>query len=223
MARLADGRFLVTRMNTASRGDEERIRICVSRLMPDGSLDTTYGAGGRLYVDNPDYVGTGVVALLERSDGRVALVQRTTIVGRPGFGSIVWLTAGGAVDMASGTGGLTSPVPALGYLTGAAIQPDNRILVAGWPTAPASPNLVDPWDYGRPSLVRLDAAGRAEATFGEGGVALLVAAGVPLQPFHIAVGADASIFVAGSAGRTPGGTAAEPSRLAIGKIAGRGP
>jgi uncharacterized delta-60 repeat protein len=223
MARLADGKFLVTRMNTASRGDDERIRICVSRLMPDGSLDTTYGTQGRLYVDSPDYVGTDVIGILERSDGRVALVQRTNIVGRPGRGSIVWLTAGGAVDMAMGAGGLTSPIPALGHLTSTAIQPDNRILVAGWPTAPASPNLVDPWDYGRPSLVRLDATGSADATFGEGGVAILVAAGIPLQPFHIAVGADASIFVAGSAGRTLGGAAAEPSRLAIGKIAGRGP
>ena len=223
MARLAGGKFLVARMNTAATEDWDRIRICVSRLMPDGSLDTTYGTGGRLYVTSPAYVGTGVVELLERSDGRVALVQRKNIVGRPGSGSIVWLTAAGAVDTAMGAGGLTSPLPALGYLTSAAIQPDDRILVAGWPADPASPDLLGPWDYGKPSLVRLDASGGADATFGEGGVAHLVAAGVPLQPLRIAVGANASIFVAGSAGRTPGGTAAEPSRLAIGKLAGRGP
>jgi uncharacterized delta-60 repeat protein len=223
LARLADGKFLVARKNTAARDDWERIRICVSRLMPDGSLDTTYGTEGRLYVDNPQYVGTDFIEFLEGGDGRVALVQRTNIVGRPGFGSIVWLTAGGAVDMAMGTGGLTSPLPALGHPTSAAIQADGRILVAGWPNKPASSDLLDPWDYGRPSLVRLDASGGADATFGEGGVALLVAAGIPLQPSRVTVGADASIFVAGSAGRMPGGTAAEPSRLAIGKIAGRGP
>lgn len=221
MAALAIGKFLVARKNTSSSPGNP-IRTCITRLNADGTLDSTYGAGGHTYLDGEPQMGASLVALLARNDGGVALVMSDNVFGRARFGSIAWLTPDGAVDTSRGVAGLTSPIP-LGAVTAAAMQPDGKILLGGWPYDAASPNLGSPFFYDRPRLLRLDPAGHPDRTFGGAagdGVAPLVVAGRFLHPMHIAFGADGSIFAAGLTGANALTGNGEASRLAVGKLTG---
>lgn len=218
MARLGNGKLLVARKNTSSSAGNP-IRTCITRLNADGTLDAGWGAGGRVYLDGAVQDGASLVALLERGDGGIALVLNENVVGRELFGSIAWFTAAGDVDASRGAAGVTSPV-ALGAITAAAMQPDGKIVLSGWPYDASSNNFVNPLAYDRPRLLRLDAAGHPDTTFGAEGVATLVAAGRFMHPVHIALGADGSIFAAGFTATNILAGSGEASRLAVAKVTG---
>lgn len=220
MAGLGSGKFLVARKNTSSSAGNP-IRACITRLNADGTLDASWGAGGRMYIDGAVQTGASLVALLERSDGGVALVLNENVVGRECFGAIAWLTADGAVDTSRGVAGVTSPI-ALGAITAAAMQADGKIVLSGWPYDAASANVTDPFAYDRPRLLRLDAAGQPDTAFGAAGdgVAMLVSAGRFVHPMHIALAADGSIFVAGFTAVNIRAGSGEASRLAVAKLTG---
>ena len=218
MARLAGGKLLVARKNTSSSAGNP-IRTCITRLNADGTLDAGWGAGGRVYLDGAMQAGAGFVALLEGGDGGIALVLTENVVGRERFGSIAWLTAAGDVDTSRGAAGITSPL-ALGAVTAAAMQPDGRLVLAGWPYDAASPSITGPFAYDRPRLLRLDAAGNPDTTFGADGVATLVSQGRFMHPVHIALGADGSIFAAGFTAANILAGGGEASRLAVAKVTG---
>jgi uncharacterized delta-60 repeat protein len=217
MARLASGKFLFVRMNTNTTLDRPR-RKCVTRLNPDGTLDTDYGAQGRLYIDDADLAGARIAALLERGDGGVALVLNRDAVGRQRVASILWLTESGAVDASRGTEGVTSPLPELATVTAAAVQCDGKLVLGGWPNDPATGERTFDW----PRLVRFDAAGRIDAGFGPShdGVAPLVVAGRRLHPLHLAQDRGGAIYATGFTGTSVIGF--EATRVAVAKLSGGG-
>ena len=83
--------------------------------------------------------------------------------------------------MTGGSAGflISSPVTAFSAIAAAAIPSDGRVLLAGWPFDPFSADLLNPFGYDRPRLLRLDAAGGLDAGFGGtgDGVASLNASG----------------------------------------------
>ena len=218
----ANGKLLVARKNSASTAGNP-IRTCITRLNADGTLDASWGAGGRIYLTGAVQTGAAMIAMLERSDGGVALVLNESVVGRERFGSIAWFTATGDVDTSRGVAGITGPI-ALGAISAAVMQPDGKIVLSGWPYDPAAVNTTTlPFAYDRPRLLRLDTSGQPDAAFGAGGdgVAPLIAAGHPVHPTHIALGADGSIFAAGFTAVNFLVGSGEPSRLAVAKVTGR--
>ena len=218
MARLASGKFLVARKNTAN-SPGEAIRTCIMRLNADGTLDASFGTAGRTYLDGDAQSGANFVAVLERPDGGAALVLNQAVSGGERFGTIAWLTTGGAIDTSRGSGGITRPI-ALGAITSAAMQTDGKIVLSGWPFDPQS-GLSQPFGYDRPRLLRLGAAGTPDASFGPAGdgVLPLVAAGRLLHPSHVTIARDGTIYVAGFTGsanvRAGSG---EATRLAVAKV-----
>ena len=221
LATSGNGKILVARKNSASTAASP-IRICITRLNADGTLDASWGTAGRIYVTGPLVMGVSLVAMLERSDGGMALVLNENVAGREHFGSIAWFTATGAVDAMRGAAGITSPV-ALGAITAAAMQADGKIVLSGWPYDPAAVNTTSsPFAYDRPRLLRLDANGLPDTTFGVAGdgVAPLVSAGRLVHPTHIALGADGSIFAAGFTSASIMAGSGEASRLAVAKVTG---
>ena len=114
-------------------------KAVVVRLTPDGEVDSGFGDGGivRLddfskskpgYVPDPDQVAPRIVAILPRPDGSMLLVMRTFDFGQGEFGSskdiLVALTPDGSLDL--------SFVPGYGRFIGQSLNSMPRAAV--WST-----------------------------------------------------------------------------------------
>lgn len=128
------------------------------RYNPDGSLDTTFGTGGKLT--------TGIETIGTNSDmaSSVALQSDNKIVAA-GYASndlaVVRYNPDGSLDTTFGTTGkVTTGVRVESQAAGVVVQIDGKIVAAG-----NSSSLVD-WNFG---LVRYNADGSLDSTFGAGG------------------------------------------------------
>lgn len=102
------------------------------RLNADGTLDTGFGTAGKTIVT----LGSGAdraFAIGLQSDGKIILAGDSSIAGNIDM-ALVRLTSSGALDTTFGTAGiLTFPVGvATDSIKGMSIQPDDKIVVAGF-------------------------------------------------------------------------------------------
>jgi uncharacterized delta-60 repeat protein len=149
-----DGRIVVAGTEGASSGIDRD--FAVARYNPDGSLDTGFGAGGRVTVSlaaGPDDP-FGVVV---QPDGRIVVAG----IAAGDFG-VLRLNADGTFDASFGSGGsVRTDVAPQDYVRAVVVQPDGRIVVGGGSGSGAS---------GTFSLVRHLTDGSLDPTFGPGGV-----------------------------------------------------
>ncbi len=158
----------------------------VSRYEANGRLDTSFAIGGSRIFD---------FGFAEYAAGIVAdAAGRLTIVGTQ-FGAdapdvlVARLTSGGAIDTSFGSGGTRSVnVPDRFIPSAVALQQDGGILLAG--QLQRYPALLG-------AVVRLDATGALDTSFGDGGVVVVPSSGYMAD---IDLRGDGSIVVAGSAG-----------------------
>lgn len=203
IARFANGGILVARWDwldwdLVAAGQQRK--TCITRLNPDGTLDTSYGDGGRVYVND----GTGqagqvvqVVDVLPLPNGGVALAtNRRVSRGASQFGAIQWLAPSGAVDTSRGQQGLMPLGPYLGGIESAASGPDGGIVMAGY--LAGSGYLFDP-NMGEPRVVRMDAGGQFDAGFGadRNGIVPIKFAETSFLPATVLLSPDGGIHVAG--------------------------
>jgi len=153
-----DGRIVVAGL----AGDD----FAVARVSPDGTLDQTFGQGGRVTTDlgaavDPD--GGEAVAL--QPDGKIVVAGD---VREPGpfeiydF-AIARYDPDGSVDASFGAGGhITTGLDIDFRMGGVAVQPDGKIVAAG---------ATRPYPSSGPSLavVRLNPDGSIDSSFGDGG------------------------------------------------------
>jgi uncharacterized delta-60 repeat protein len=210
-AREPNGKVVAVWTGSTSMPDE----ICVVRLDGRGSPDPSFGDGGFIVVR---VAGIGrPVAILARQDGGSIGVFRDA-GDTPGVTIVVWLTAEGTLDMARGNGGSARQGESgIFAVTAVALQPDEKILIAG-------ATRVAPDTPGVPRIARLDRSGELDCMFGPAltGFADLAVAGHVLDPGHILVAPDWSLFVSGSTGKAcplpP--AACDPQRIAVMKLIG---
>jgi uncharacterized delta-60 repeat protein len=130
-------------------------KLVVARYSSSGVLDTTFGAGGKLTLET---AGSAAGSILLQPDGKVL------VGGSTGWKFSVWrLLSNGAVDGAFGSGGRVEANTLGGEAKALARQPDGKIVVAGW--AFNSSLSYQAWFY----LVRLNANGALDTSFGNGG------------------------------------------------------
>jgi uncharacterized delta-60 repeat protein len=173
MARQADGRILVAGRSSAAGA-------VVARLRATGTLD-------------PDFDGDGRVTLPGGGSASAVLVQpdRNIVVAGNAMGSgvmtVTRLTPTGALDPTFGAGGTASiDFGSLADLAaGAALQPNGKIVVAGY--TQASEDVA---------VARLNANGSPDATFGVAGKAT-VEFGVATFGQAVALQSNGRIVVAG--------------------------
>jgi uncharacterized delta-60 repeat protein len=151
----ADGRIVVA----GSRSGD----LAVTRLDADGTLDTTFGDGGRRVVEA---VG-GAIDVMVQADGRIVLLASVSAPGGSPFSermAAVRLTADGALDPTFGDGDGVATSPANGVTpTAAALQADGKVLMAGHARGPQGSATL--------TVVRLNADGSPDTGFGGDGVA----------------------------------------------------
>ena len=184
---LPDGRLVVAGRSLAGAG----FSFCVARYLPGGALDPSFnGTGIRV-----DSAGTSATfhAVASQPDGRVVAAGILT-VSTEDFLALSRFNADGTRDATFGTDGLATwgGFPAMTAARAVAVLPDGRILAAG---AAAGASL-DVDDF---AVVRFDAAGVPDATFGSAGIATVPvgAAGTTEMATAMTVLPDGRILLAG--------------------------
>jgi uncharacterized delta-60 repeat protein len=144
----------------------------VLRLNANGTLDSSFGAGGMVTINVPSGLGGGVqvIGVAIQVDGKIiAGISTINSDGSESF-SLARLNPNGSLDDAFGSAGLVTTFP-FGQQrspTVLALQPDGKILLAGDGV-----------------MARYDSNGQLDPSFGSGGLALLTAftvRAIALQP-----------------------------------------
>jgi uncharacterized delta-60 repeat protein len=192
---LGDGKILVAGAGGAGNGDYTAFGV--ARYNANGSLDPTFGTGGKANVifDGQNYEDTAN-ALAVQPDGKIVVGgQAYSTDLRHQIFALTRLTAGGQVDTGFGTDGkVQTAISEPSYLNSdeihaVAIDGDGKILVAG----STGQYIIN--DF---AVARYNADGTPDTTFGTNGVVVTdsgvgedVARAMALQP-------DGKILVAGN-------------------------
>ncbi len=130
--------------------------FALARYMPDGSLDPSFGSGGRVMTDvGPD--GTAWAVALQR-DGKIVAAG----TGRGVF-ALARYNPNGSLDQSFGTGGIVSTAVGTGdeaLARAVAVQPEGKVVVAGSTVT---------CTYDDFTLARYTPAGVLDRTFGSNG------------------------------------------------------
>jgi len=176
-------------------------KLTVVRLLPAGGLDPTFGSAGVADVDfAPSGLAETVTAVTLQSDGRIVIVGYWN--GGPSNINLlaVRLLTDGTLDTSFGTGGIvTIGFAHAAFAQDVAIQADGKIVIGGYKYVPYFTGFVQAF-----LVVRLDANGALDGTFGTGGLVVngprpegsALGYGVVIQP-------DGKILLGGHAGFAP--------------------
>ncbi|MBA3532177.1 MAG: SUMF1/EgtB/PvdO family nonheme iron enzyme [Ardenticatenales bacterium] len=184
-----DGRVVVAGL---SRGG-----IALARYdARDGSLDPSFGTEGRIVTERT--YALEMTAMVAQPDGRFLVAGVTPIQG-----DIVLLRyePDGTLDGSFGNRGVV--VTSLederrGGAHALALQPDGKLLVAGYTYPTEQPERTDFL------LLRYEATGQLDQSFGEGGVVILDIGQGPDAAFDLVLQPNGAIVVAGTADVDPG-------------------
>ena len=159
------------------------------RYTSGGALDPTFGNGGKVTtpVGSLDDRARSVLLL---SDGKIAVAGYYDQGGNNDF-VVVRYTAAGALDPSFGSAGkATAGFGNNAIATGAALQSDGKILVAGYVS-------IDGRNYF--TVVRFTSTGALDLNFGAGGLVITAFGSGSAYGMSVAVQADGKILVAGEA------------------------
>ena len=154
-----DGRIVVNGYANTSPWANQNMDMAAARLLPDGTLDASFGTDGRITmgVDKEADGFDAAIAAVERDDGRLVFVG-TALGADTQYGVAARFGSGGTVDPTFGDAGLKTydfgfSAPGTQAFTGTALE-DGRILIGGVAFVPPLGN-PQPLDY---FIVRLDEA-----------------------------------------------------------------
>jgi uncharacterized delta-60 repeat protein len=165
LALQSDGKIVAA--GEAYIGDVYRDGFGLARYNPDGTLDQSFGVGGlvRTYFnDENGAIDSHCMAVGVTPGGKILAVGHTGGALGQDF-ALVQYNSDGSFDQTFGNGGGETITFGLGYNMANAtlIQPDGKILVSGHAMVGTTGND----DF---ALMRLDANGGLDATFGSGGM-----------------------------------------------------
>ena len=161
LATQADGKIIVTGFaDTDPNPNHDSRAFAVARLHIDGSLDSSFGSGGRAIVpmgSNYDFVN----AVEVQSDGKIVLAGNAGYEAAADF-AVARLNPDGSLDSTfNGTGKSIVPMISGGDRANAlAIQRDGKIVLGG---------MVGYYDAADFGVARLHANGTLDTTFGTDG------------------------------------------------------
>jgi uncharacterized delta-60 repeat protein len=171
------------------------VDFAIARYNPNGTLDTSFGNGGKL--STPFSTADDVIkALLLQPDGKIVAVGYLSVPLTADFDfAVARYNSNGTLDTSFGSGGIAST----GFNTGrdefalaAVLQPDGKIVAGGY--ARTFNNVST--DF---ALVRYNTNGELDASFGTGGRALADFFGLGDRVYGLALQANGKIVAAGYA------------------------
>ena len=155
----------------------------LARYNSDGSLDPTFGSGGKVTTDFGNY--DIVTAIAIQPDGKIVAGGNTTNRDTNTDFALARYNKDGSPDLSFGSGGktVTDFVRQSDFVAGLALQPDGKIVVAGDVSTDSSPSHSAE-GFG---LARYDKDGKLDSSFGSTGKVitqgeLIAANAVAIQP-----------------------------------------
>ena len=156
----------------------------LARLNTDGSLDTSFGTGGKVTFGD----GRLALGVALQGDGKIVVVGRALTGMR-----VARFNADGSVDTSFGQAGEAAPAfPGASAGREIAIQPDGKIVLVGsaHPTASSTSN-----DFG---VARLDPTGALDPTFSNDGITIVDLGSTDDQASGVALQTNGKIVVGGN-------------------------
>jgi uncharacterized delta-60 repeat protein len=178
-----DGKFIVGGTYVSSNGDND---FALSRYNIDGSLDITFGTGGRVVTDFLDYGNnySYIHSVLVLPNGKIIVFGTT---GRQGFtpqSAVVRYAGNGSIDTGFGNNGkiVSNLFPYSINGSKMAVQPDGKLIITSEKIYDADPNYYI-------GVERYTEDGVLDTSFGTNGVAVAgfgngrsIASSIVLQP-----------------------------------------
>ncbi|MEN3332374.1 MAG: hypothetical protein V7641_1739 [Blastocatellia bacterium] len=170
------------------------LSVALARYNPDGSLDATFGAGGKVIV-NRAVIQQSLTDLALQADGKIVAVGWH----RPGKHSsflLLRFTADGALDSGFGSGGevTTEFLDRDPAATAVAMQLDGRIVVGGTAQLSSGPYVFE--------LARYNSDGSLDATFGADGKVTTSYFPLSIDLINLLLQADGRLLAVGVAVRS---------------------
>jgi uncharacterized delta-60 repeat protein len=161
------------------------------RYNPDGTLDMTFGTGGKVI---PDYtkVGGAIRAVALQGDGKIVIAGETELISAGDF-LVMRYNSDGSLDTSFGSGGMvaTSFGTTSSFANAVAIQSDGKIVAAG-----SGFTQTGDRDF---ALARYNSDGTLDTSFGTGGEVTTAITGLTFSTaYSLAIQGDGRIVAAGS-------------------------
>jgi uncharacterized delta-60 repeat protein len=192
----ADGKLIVVGQ-TYKNNDFSGEDFVVTRYNTDGTLDTTFGRGGKVRTDFPGLAAVPSSVVIQ-SDGKIVVAGGAfplfTFLGN--F-ELVRYNPNGSLDRSFGNGGIvTTTFPEGSYAFDVALQPDGKIIAAGTVFVDFNPGDISDTDF---ALARYNSDGSLDTTFGNGGTLMNDFFGHEDDAFSVLIQPDGKIVAVGSA------------------------
>ena len=126
-----DGRIVAAGYSSGGSGSGDS-SFALLRYRPDGTLDSTFGSGGKVTTDF-EAGGSTAQAVAVQPDGKIVAAGER-VVTRPDFDiALARYNADGALDAGFGSGGKVTATfgPTSDFAGAVAVQPDGKIVLAG--------------------------------------------------------------------------------------------
>ena len=187
----ADGAVVVAGEAVVTDSPTDFSDLLVARFLPDGTVDTSFGDGGR--------VSTDLAGATNSARNLVLLPDGAIVVGGEPIGDsegfdhtdLARYGADGKLDPTFGTDGVMT-LAAARVGEGLAVQADGRLVLVGRGTDAGGESTF--------AVMRLDADGAPDGTFGVGGLVTTDVGDQGDAAKAVAVGPDGRIVVAGRSG-----------------------
>jgi uncharacterized delta-60 repeat protein len=192
----SDGRLVVAGVARRPGG---KASFALARYDLDGSLDASFGSGGKVTADFSDE-DEGATALAIQADGKLVVAGATCATGiSPSCSdfAVARFNADGSPDASFGSAGkvTTDVMGGFDAAVALAVQPDGKVLAAGVACRGAiSPHNADF------ALVRYNPDGSLDEGFGEKGKAVTDFTGGFDGPFAVVIQPDGKVLLGGTAG-----------------------
>ena len=191
-----DGKFVVVG-TTYKQNDFSDEDFAVARYNTDGTLDSSFGSGGKVHTDFPGLAAVPSSVLLQ-PDAKILVVGGAyplfTFLGNI---EIVRYNSNGNLDRSFGDNGIVTTVLDAGSYANAVVQQsDGKIIVAGTLFVDVVIGDQSDTDF---VLVRYNRNGSLDTTFGNGGVVSTDFFGKEDDAFSVLLQPDGKIVAVGSA------------------------
>jgi len=175
--------------------------IGLVRLLPDGTLDDTFGAGGTVMTDLSPSDHARTVGL--QPDGKILVGLITRTGGGYDF-SLMRYTTAGALDPTFGSDGkvITDIAGGNDWLNAVALEPDGHIVAVGGTKVALGGIPVDPSNLNWIALARYDSTGNLDPDFGTHGLVTTLLPGSSQGATSVALQSRGKVLV-GSGGYGP--------------------
>ena len=192
----ADGKLVVVG-TTYRQNDFSGEDFVVTRHNTDGTLDNTFGVGGKVRTDFPGLAAVPSSVVIQ-PDGKIVVAGGAfplfTFLGN--F-EVVRYNPNGSLDTSFGDGGIVTTIfPQGSYAFDVALQSDGKIIAAGTVFVDFNPGDQSDTDF---ALARYNRDGTPDTTFGSGGQVMTDFVGMEDDAFSILIQPDGKIVAVGSA------------------------